>query len=446
MTRFFNKLTGLMLALALLVSIFRVDTMAAGGLSISSSASSVSEGGTFTVTVKAANDYFVAGINLSVSGGSVVSGLGKSSLDSGESTTAKIKLTGNSCTVSVSGTAANYTTETEGSASASVTVKKKAVSTTEKKPETTTAKPKPEEPAKSSNNKLSSLTVSEGTLTPAFSADTTSYKVEYPATTTKATISAKAADAKATVSGIGEKTLNAGDNNFEIICKAENGSTKTYTVNLYVDETPLVYTTYGEKELGVVRNQTNIGIPATFELATVTIEEQEVQAYHSNQYGMTLVYLVNEAGEKDFYMFEEEKGVTSIFRPAAILGRNIVLYDLTEEEKVREHMVFQEITIDGITVNGWIYDVEGYENYALIPVMNEFGEKVIYQYEKTENTMQLYKEFVPPVEEAPEEPPMVDIRFLYGAGGAAVFFLLTTIISMVKSRKLKKRQKIDIMN
>ena len=60
--------------------------------------------------------------------------------------------------------------------------------------------------------------------------------------------------------------------------------------------------------------------------------------------------------------------------------------------------------------------------------------------------MQLYKEFVPPVEEAPEEPLKVDIRFLYGAGGAAVFFLLTTIISVVKNRKLKKRQKIDIMN
>ena len=114
----------IMLFLLMAVSI-KIDTKAAGGLSIYASASEVSNGGTFTVTVKAASNYFVSNIGLSVSGGTVVSGLGQTSLDRGESTTAKIKLTGQTCTVSVSGQGANYDTETEEAASASVSVKQK---------------------------------------------------------------------------------------------------------------------------------------------------------------------------------------------------------------------------------------------------------------------------------------------------------------------------------
>ena len=121
-----RKILCLLIACVLLLLNIRIETNAAGGLSISASATQVSSGGTFTVTVKAASNYFVSNIKLSVSGGTVVSGLGATSLDKGESKSAKIKLTGDTCVVSVSGVGANYDNETEGSASASVTVKKKA--------------------------------------------------------------------------------------------------------------------------------------------------------------------------------------------------------------------------------------------------------------------------------------------------------------------------------
>lgn len=434
-----KKITCYGLLLMIMSLLLVRQTQAAGGLSISASSSAVSEGGTFTVTVKAGSDYFVAGLNLSVSGGTIVENLGRKSLDQGETTTARIKLTGDSCVVSVSGTAASYTTETEGSASASVTVKKKAASkpsgTTTNKPSGTTAN----QPTKSSDNKLSSITLSEGTLSPIFDPGTTSYKVELPSTAATVRIDAKANDSKASVTGTGEKTLNAGDNVIELICTAENGSANTYTVNVYVDETPFVYTTYGEDRLGVVRNQTNIGIPATYEEVTVDLEEQEVLAYHSGQSGLTIVYLVDETGEKNFYIFEEEKGITSVFRPVSLLGRNLILYDLTDEEQIREYMTMQELTIDGISVKGWVYDVDGYEDYALIPVMNEFGEKVIYQYEKTENTLQLYKEFVEPLTEEPEERTKIDILYLYIAAAAAGVFLLTTVVLLIMNRRRKRQ-------
>lgn len=379
MNKKLTKILSILILSALLLGGVKIDTYAAGGLSISASAKEVSEGGTFTVTVKAAGNYFVSKIALNVSGGEVVSNLGAKSLDKGESTSAKIKLTGDNCVVSVSGEGANYDTMTEEAASASVTVKKKVVVVD----------------TRSTDNNLSSITVSEGTLTPEFNPATTEYSVAVGGSTEKITLTANANDAKATVSGAGEHSVAPGNNRFVIVCTAEKGNKKEYIVDVYVDETPVVFTTYGEQNLGVVRNQIEVEIPATFEQTTVTLNEQEVQAYYSNSLNMTLLYLQNEAGDKNFYIYEEETGVTSIFKPLSILGRNVIVYDLTEEEQVREHMVYSEVVVDGMELYGWTYENPDFENYIHIKVMNESGEKVIYQYEKSENSLQLYEEYVP---------------------------------------------------
>lgn len=434
MSKQIKKTLCFLVVFALMLVNVKIDTEAAGGLSISASASTVSEGGTFTVTVKAASNYFVSNISLSVSGGTVVSGLGKTSLDKGESTSAKIKLTGEKCVVSVSGVGANYDTESEGTASASVSVKKKTVVVDNR----------------SKDNTLSSLTVSEGTLSPAFDAATTEYSVNVGGSTDKITLGATANDAKANVSGTGEQAVVPGNNRFVIVCTAENGSKKEYVVNVYVDETPTAYTTYGEQKLGVVRNQTDIGIPATFEGTTLTLDGQEVQAYHSNQFNMTLVYMVTESGDKNFYMYDEEKGITSVFRPVSILGRNVIVFDLTEEEQVRENMVYSEVTIDGITLYGWTYENPDFANYVHILVMNEFGEKVVYQYEKTENSLQLYREYVS-VEEEEEKDVFsfgnftlegYSLYIIIGLAGVCVILILSIIImALTRKRRYSARKR-----
>lgn len=416
----------------------KMDARAAGGLTISASASQVNAGATFTVTVKAESNYFVSNVALSVSGGTVVSGLGATSLDRGESAKATIKLTGETCTVSVSGIGANYDTVTEGPASASVSVKKKVVVVDNR----------------SKDNTLSSLTVSTGMLSPEFSASTTKYSVALEGTMDKITLNAQANDAKATVSGIGEKTLVPGNNEFVIVCTAENGAQKNYTVNVQVDETPLVYTTYGGEKLGVVRNQSNIGIPTSFESTTVMLDGQEVQAYHSNQFDMTLVYLVDEAGNKNFYIYDETDTIISVFRPISILGRNVIVYDLTEEEQIRENMVYSEVTIDGQTLYGWTYENPDYANYIQIKVMNEFGQKVVYQYEKTENSLQLFREYEDVETEEAEEVEKVEeskgtfLSFLQKyylyviiALGVLVVILSVTLIYFIATRKHRHQKR-----
>lgn len=425
-----NKILCFIAVFLLMAVSIKIDTKAAGGLSIYASASQVSNGGTFTVTVKAASNYFVSNISLSVSGGTIVSGLGQTSLDRGESTTAKIQLTGQTCTVSVSGQGANYDTETEETASASVSVTQKVVVVDNR----------------SKDNTLSSLTVSTGTLSPAFSAGTTEYSVSLDGTADKITLNASPNHGKATVSGTGEKTLVPGNNQFAIVCTAENGAQKQYNVNVHVDETPLIFTTYNEQQLGVVRNQTEIGIPASFEETKITIDGQEVQAYHSNQFDKTLVYMVDESGNKNFYIYEEDQGIVSVFKPVSILGRNVIVYDLTEEEQIRENMVYSEVTIDDITLYGWTYENPDFADYIHIKVMNEFGEKVIYQYEKTENSLQLYKEYVEvkepveePIQDVAKESNLLQKYYLYIIAGLGVVVLALIIALICVALKNKNR-------
>jgi len=92
------------------------------------------------------------------------------------------------------------------------------------------------EPVKSSNADLASLTLSDGTLTPAFAANVTSYTASVANNITSVTINATAADSKATVDGAGTKSLSVGSNTFDIVVTAEDGTTKTYTIVITREE------------------------------------------------------------------------------------------------------------------------------------------------------------------------------------------------------------------
>ncbi|MDE5830438.1 MAG: cadherin-like beta sandwich domain-containing protein, partial [Clostridia bacterium] len=84
----------------------------------------------------------------------------------------------------------------------------------------------------SADNNLAELAVDKGSLSPAFNAGTTNYTVTVGSDVTSLNIYARTADAKATVAGAGAKNINYGSNKFAITVKAENGSTKAYTVNV----------------------------------------------------------------------------------------------------------------------------------------------------------------------------------------------------------------------
>ena len=80
---------------------------------------------------------------------------------------------------------------------------------------------------------LNNITLDKGVLSPKFNTDTLSYTVTVEGGVESINISAVKTDDTATVSGLGTKTLNYGNNKFNIVVTAENKTQKTYVLNIY---------------------------------------------------------------------------------------------------------------------------------------------------------------------------------------------------------------------
>lgn len=89
---------------------------------------------------------------------------------------------------------------------------------------------------KSSVATLSSLSVTNTKISSNFSSTAYSYKASVKNSVDSVTITAKATDSKASVSGAGKKDLKVGSNSFNIIVTAENGSKKIYNIIIVREE------------------------------------------------------------------------------------------------------------------------------------------------------------------------------------------------------------------
>lgn len=372
-----------------------IEKINAASFSISGP-SSVSPGQSFSITVNVSGGE--GSFSVSASGGASVTG--KNPVWSNESTTITAPSSGTftvtvSCATFADDNAASMDL---GSKSKNITVTTPSTggetTTPNNKPSTNTPETTPVEDTKSKDTSLASLTISKGTISPAFNKDVVEYSVNLDSKTTKVNIGATTTDAKATVSGIGEKAVVPGENVFEVIVTAENKSTKKYTVKAIVDETPTVFLEQGTQKLGIVKNLTGVTVPAGFEETMVTINGEDVKAWTNGNMNKTILYMINENNEKSFYLYENAK-ITSVFKPVALLGRNVYIVDIARDKQTIEGMKYQEVTVDGNVMMGWAFKDKAFVNYFLISVMNEKGDMVYYQYESSENTMQLYSNSAP---------------------------------------------------
>ena len=177
----------------------------------------------------------------------------------------------------------------------------------------------------SSDNLLSSLKVSPGTLSPAFSKDVTEYTMTVGADVAKLVVSATANSSAATISISGTR-MDPGDNKTYITVTAENGTKKTYTISTYKDtsttttepETPAepVVPEEGAKEVTVGSMKYAIDgdfeahqLPAGFEEEEIEIDGTTVKAAKGFGEKLTLVYLVSMDGEgkAGYYIYDSVK-------------------------------------------------------------------------------------------------------------------------------------------
>jgi len=444
MKRIMKKICIWAFALTVIVSVLGlpVKLFAAGGLSVSASAGSVYVGDSVTFTVSASNS--AGNVNIS---GAVNDSIWLD--NSSQSYTVKATSAG-TIGINVSGVLASYDTGLDQNVSGSsyVTVMNRPTSSGGNQNNTNqnVVKDEPkEEVKKNTDSALASLSVSQGKLSPNFASGTTSFKVTLQSTASSIKISASARDAKASVSGAGTRELEPGNNKLSVVCSAEDGSSTTYTINVYVDEKPLTYMTYNGVKFGVSAHNGKGGkLSKAFDETKIKVDGIEIPAWKNNALNITLVYLQSE-GTEGYYIYDETKQeVVSVYEPMAVLGQNIVRIDVPENLQKREGMNFTKVKVDGKEFTGWTFDDKNLENYALIYVMNDAGKYVYYQYEKTQNTLQLYSGSAPLSQEAfvkykEDMEKKLDNSQMWNVifGIAAGIFAVGMIVSIVMASKRK---------
>lgn len=417
---------------------FPIDAKAISASSSLSGPTTVTVGSTISVTasVSSSRMYIIQG-NITSSNNSVLSGSGslykKADLSVSEngftSASKTVQFTAKSegtATIKLIDTGIGITVDDEPiSFSSSLTVKVVAKtnntssnsSSSSNENTTTTQEP---EVKKSSEKNLSSLSVSEGTLSPKFSSGTTTYKVDLTSETESLTISAKAKDSKAKVSGTGKKELKIGENNFTVTVTAEDGSKKTYTISVYVTEKPTQFVKSGDQNLGILNDLSKTDVPKGFEKSTIKIDNKDVTALQNKDMGLTLLYLQNEDESTGFYIYDVDNNkVLSKYQTVTVSGKTYVLMNAPDNLEAIQDLKTATIKIGDVELSGWKFEDEALSHYTLVYLMNEAGETQLYTYEDTEGTLQKYT----PVEE--ENDNTLTYVFI---GTTALFVVSTAVL------------------
>ena len=276
-------------------------------------------------------------------------------------------------------------------------------------------------------------------MSPKFDPNTVEYHWDLPSNQKSIAVDAKPADGKASVTGTGEVSLNPGDNTIKLTVTAENGSVKEYTIFAYVEEEPDVYLSYKKEDIGIVKNLKGVTIPTGFETKQHTINDHTFSVFSNGS--LTFIYGINSKKEKGFYLFDEELNeCTSKILPITIQNKTFYLYDLEQEKKGFKKT---KVNINNIEVEGYQFEKE-FAHYFLIPVFNHEGKKVEYLYEDTEQTFQLYSNFLS-ITEKEYQNLKKEIEqkewIIYGLIGCFVASLGGIIFLFIKRRGKKDEKK-----
>lgn len=406
--------------LFLITFTFGITGTKAGALSISASSTNVIKGGSVIIRIKASE---VAGkVSLSSSNPSVLSGGISSVWVENDTQTYTFKANENgSATVTLSAIDVSDSNGNAYTASKSVTIN---VYT-------------PAPVVLSSNNNLSSLGVEGKELTPGFAQGTLEYSVEMDPETTKVNLTGSVADSSASVSGLGERDVTDGDNRLEVIVTAQNGTTKTYVVNVKVKEYNPINVDINSKNLTVIRKKGQIEAPANYNETTLKIGDEEVNAFHSDITGYTLVGLKDEEGNANLYIYEDGKYM--LYNEYSFA--QIKLYPMEANSKDIPSL-YHKTTIKLNNKDVVAYKLDDASDYALIYGMNvDNGKTNLYMYNETENTIQLYTREEMKVFDKKLNTYVLAIAVL---SGVSVLLFILCIVLLISKRNKKDKSDTEI--
>lgn len=429
-----------------------VQTSFADGISVSAGQGSVSEGKTvaFSITVPSGSEAWTYSVSYSANLTLESGDLAPMGFE-GDSRTNQLVFRANSTgTGTVSISAGSYCiagVDYDASGSASVTI------VAADKPDDSEPAPAPTPSgggdsstgnnpgvSLSSNNALSSLTVSAGTLTPAFDPAITEYTLSLPSQSDRLTITANPSDSRATVQGDGEISLQDGETSLSVVVTAEDGSAKTYTITVQVAQAPTLFLDYNGQRLGVVKDVSQVTPPAGFAPAKpITYSGDTLPIWTDVSGKRTLVYLMDEkSSAQGFYLFSQATGVQSPYLPILCGSVTYIYTDIPKELSSVPGLTLATVKAFGQTLNGWTYNDASLKDFCVLYLMDDAGNYGYYTYDSREETLQ---RFSGAVFTDSGETLAVPMLYVYIAGGAALVLLILLIVfaSVASSRGRKLR-------
>lgn len=286
----------------------------------------------------------------------------------------------------------------------------------------------------SKNNNLASLGVEGFTLTPEFNANTLEYSVIVPEDTKEVNLTGTVQDKKASITGVGVQQVNQGNNKFLVTVKAENGSEKTYTINVDVKDENPIEVTVGDKKYTVVKIKENLPIASLYNEYSIKINEFDIPAYKNDYTGLVLVGLKDTDGNISLFIYDDENNSYKEYNE--LKSSQITIYPLKPEEDVegykKGNVKIQDIDVEGFYLN------EDSDFFVIYGVNVETGDKGFYMYDKKMQTLIKYND---ELSSLLSEKIKLYTYIIIGFISLSVVMLIIIIVLVCKKGKKKKRGK-----
>lgn len=310
------------------------------------------------------------------------------------------------------------------------------------------AKPK----VKSSNNYLSSLSIDKYKLDKNFAKDTLEYSLTLEPDVTKIKINAQLADSSAKVTGTGNHDVTIGTNSFNIVVTAENGSKRTYKINVTVKDYNPIKVTVDNKEYTVIRREKDLPkVSDYYEVKKITIGEEQVDGYYSETTNYSLVALTDENGETNLFKYNDN--VYTKYKEYTFNGITIEYVDKELSGEVKKSIfiyndeeipAYQNVKLD-ILKNTYAMednDIKGNQFYLFYGINLETKKEELYQYDAKEKTIQRFNiELLNLYKERSDKYYLYLLISILLLGFNIILFSIISIRSNKKKKENKKKAK-----
>lgn len=259
----------------------------------------------------------------------------------------------------------------------------------------------------SSDNTLSSLQISPGTLSPAFSPEITTYNASVDSDVEELVVSAVANDSNAKVSVSGRK-MDPGRNTTTITVTAEDGSVKKYIIyttraagsneqetqteaetqtEVQTEQTDNIQVTIDKVQYTVIQDYSEHELPEGYEETEIDYNGGKIIAGKGLKTGLILMYLESDNGEGGFYVYDETAKTFSPYNTVDEPQVTFVVLPISDSVNKPDGYTLTRFTMNGKEVDVLI---DADRQYCLFYGVSSSGEKGWFSYRISDATIQAY--------------------------------------------------------